>query len=101
MGKQINVASFEDMEKAANNLQEHSDTYRKIYNELLQNASTMGTAWEGADNLAFVKQITGFAEKLDYMAKKLSLASQTLKQQKDNYVNRQEDNITQVSKLVN
>ena len=28
----------------------------------MQEANTMGTAWEGADNIAFVEQINGFTE---------------------------------------
>ena len=61
----------------------------------------MGTAWEGADNLAFVEQIKGFTEELKAMADKLLTASQALDKQRANYVARQDDNITQVKKLVN
>ncbi len=100
-GKQINVASFEEMEKASKTLSELSQTYTDIYKQLMQDASTMGAAWEGADNQAFVERITGFTDNLQKMADKLSVASQALKQQKDNYVNRQESNIAQVGKLVN
>ena len=62
MGKTISVASFEDMAKASQKLQSLSETYTEIYTQLMQEASTMGSAWEGADNLAFVEQITGFTE---------------------------------------
>lgn len=101
MGKTISVASFEDMAKAAQKLQEVSETYTEIYTQLMQEANTMGSAWEGADNLAFVEQINGFAEELELMAAKLSNASQALDKQRANYVARQDDNITQVKKLVN
>lgn len=101
MGKTISVASFEDMEKAAKRLQELSDTYTQIYKELMQEANTMGAAWEGADNLAFVEQINGFTEELKTMAAKISSASQALDKQRANYVARQDNNITQVKKLVN
>lgn len=101
MGKSLSVASFEDMAKASQKLQTLSETYTEIYTQLLQEANTMGTAWEGADNLAFVGQINGFTEELKQMAQKLSLASQALDRQRANYVARQEHNITQVKKLVN
>ena len=101
MGKTISVASFEDMAKAAQKLQSLSETYSDIYTQLMQEANTMGTAWEGADNLAFVDQINGFTEELKMMATKLSTASQALDKQRANYVARQENNITQVKKLVN
>ena len=101
MGKTISVSSFDDMAKAAQRLQNLSETYTEIYTQLLQEATTMGTAWEGADNLAFVEQINGFTEELKAMAEKLSLASQALDKQRANYVARQENNITQVKKLAN
>jgi WXG100 family type VII secretion target len=101
MGKTISVASFEDMAKAAQRLQAISETYTEIYTQLLQEANTMGTAWEGADNLAFVERITGFTDNLKDMASKLALASQALDKQRANYVARQDHNITQVKKLVN
>lgn len=61
----------------------------------------MGSAWEGADNLAFVEQINGFTDELKMMASKLSTASQALEKQRANYVARQDNNITQVKKLIN
>ena len=101
MGKSISVESFEDMREASKKLQTLSETYTEIYTQLMQEASTMGTAWEGADNLAFVEQINGFTEELKTMAAKLSTASQALDKQRANYVARQDNNITQVKKLVN
>ena len=101
MGKTFSVSSFEDMDKASKRLQELSEIYTEIYTQLLQEANTMGTAWEGADNLAFVEQINGFTEELKLMAAKLSLASQALAKQRENYMSRQDYNITQVKKLIN
>ena len=101
MGKVISVASFEDMAKAAQKLQSLSDSYTEIYTKLMQDANTMGSAWEGADNLAFFEQINGFTDKLKAMAEKLSIASQSLDKQRANYIARQDSNITQVKKLVN
>ena len=97
MGKTISVASFEDMAKASQRLQSLSETYTEIYTQLMQEANTMGSA----DNLAFVEQINGFTEELKAMAAKLSTASQALDKQRANYVARQDNNITQVKKLVN
>ena len=101
MGKTISVASFEDMAKASQRLQSLSETYTEIYTQLMQEANTMGSAWESADNLAFVEQINGFTEELKAMATKLSTASQALDKQRANYVARQDNNIAQVKKLVN
>ena len=100
MGKIIRVTP-EDLGTAAKKLQDCSDNYTSIYTQLLQDAGTMGAAWEGDDNLAFVDQINGFCDDLKTMADKLVLASQTLEQQKTNYQNRQQDNMTQVKRLSN
>lgn len=101
MGKIISVTSFEDMAKASQRLQTISEIYTEIYTQLMQEANTMGSAWEGADNLAFVEQINGFTEELKTMATKISNASQALDKQRANYIARQDNNITQVKKLVN
>ena len=101
MGKSINVASFEEMAKASAELHALSETYTQIYTQLLQEASTMGSAWDGADNLAFVEQISGFTDELKTMAAKLETASEALDKQRQNYVDRQENNIAQVKKLAN
>lgn len=100
MGKIIRVTP-EELGKASQKLQTISESYTQIYTELLQQASTMGAAWEADDNLAFVEQINGFCEELKMMASKLSTAAQTLEKQKTNYETRRENNIVQVKKLAN
>ena len=84
MGKIISVTSFEDIAKASQRLQSLSETYTEIFTQLMQEANTMGSAWEGPDNLAFVDQINGFTEELKAMAAKLSTASQALDKQRVN-----------------
>lgn len=101
MAKKLNVSSFEEMERSSQKLQSLSESYSDISNQLLDQAQTMGAAWEGVDNQAFVDQIMGCQDKLRKMSEKLSTASQTLKQQKDNYMNFQSDNVSQVGKLIN
>ena len=100
MGKIIRVTP-EQLQDASKKLHDHSTTYAQIYQQLLQEAGTMGAAWEGEDNLAFVTQITGFTEELKMMADKLETASLALEQQRANYANRQDANITQVKQLTN
>lgn len=100
MGKRIRVTP-EEMEKASNSLKTISETYTEIYKKLFQEVGTMGEAWEGEDNIAFVNQINGFSEELKQMADKIMLASTTLKQQKDNYVTTQQNLVTEIKKLAN
>lgn len=101
MGKQISVSSFEEMAKTSAKLKEISGTYTEIYKQLMQEAETMGAAWEGADNQAFVEQIKGFTEELQQMADKVQAAAEALDKQRQNYVDRQESNISQVKQLKN
>ena len=100
MGKRI-VVTPEELGKAAEKLMDISDGYTQIYTQLFQVAGTMGEAWSGEDNLAFVDQIPGFCEERKTMADKLRSNAEALKVQQANYENRQQDNITQVRKLTN
>ncbi|NMB34510.1 MAG: WXG100 family type VII secretion target [Clostridium sp.] len=100
MGKVIRVTP-EELEKASGRLAEISENYTEIYKKLMEQAQTMGEAWEGADNIAFVDQITGFCTELERMSQKILSASETLMKQKEHYVNRQETNITEARKLTN
>jgi WXG100 family type VII secretion target len=100
MGKRIKVTP-QELETASKKLTELSETYTGIYTQLMQAAGTMGEAWEGEDNLAFVDQINGFNEDLKNMADKLATAGQALEAQRANYVATQENNMVQVRKLTN
>ncbi|OCA87676.1 hypothetical protein A8F94_07420 [Bacillus sp. FJAT-27225] len=100
MGKRIRVTP-QELETASKKMAELSQTYTGIYTQLMQVAGTMGEAWEGEDNLAFVDQINGFNDDLKSMADKLQTASQALANQKANYAQRQEANMAGVRKLSN
>ena len=100
MGKRIRVTP-QELEAASKKFAGLSETYTGIYTELMQVASTMGEAWEGEDNAAFVDQITGFTKDLQTMAEKLRIASEALEKQRTNYVTMQESNAGQVRKLTN
>lgn len=100
MAQRIRVTPSE-LDVASKKLQSISESYTSIYNQLMQQAQTMGAAWEGADNQAFVEQISGFCEELKSMASKLEQAGSALHTQAMNYQARQDDNVTQVKKLTN
>lgn len=100
MGKSITVTP-EELGTVSQKLRSQADTYTEIYKQLLQQASGMGDAWQGEDNLKFVDQINGFCQELQKMASKLTAASETLNKQKENYIARQEANVSAVTKLKN
>ncbi|NLM34497.1 MAG: WXG100 family type VII secretion target [Clostridiales bacterium] len=91
----------EELGTASQKLAEMSNNYSEISKQLLQEASNMGAAWEGADNQAFVQQITGMCNSLQKMAEKLAEASAALDKQKNNYQARLQANIDAIKKLAN
>ncbi len=89
------------LDQAAASFAELSSTYSGIAKQLMNDATIMGEAWQGEDNLAFVTQVSGFTEELDAMARKLNTASEALTQQSTNYKNRQDAITTAARTLVN
>ena len=98
MGKVISVEP-QQLKETATKINGYADSFEEIYKNLLQQAETMGEAWEGDDNLAYVEKIKGLPTRLNNMTEKLRTASATLNQQGTNYDERRTDNISQVSKL--
>lgn len=100
MGKSFKVETTE-LEKVSRQLQECSDNYKRLYEQIFEKVATMGEAWKGDDNIKFVDQINGFCKEMQDMATKLSVASQTLHQIKQNYEDHVQRNVQAASKLSN
>lgn len=100
MGKNIQ-ADPSKMDSTATKLAELSTTYDSIAKQMMADATTMGEAWQGEDNMAFCNQIKGFTEELSQMAKKLKNGSETLTQQSTNYKQRQDAITSSVKNLAN
>lgn len=100
MGKNIQVDPSK-IDAASTKLAELSNTYDSIAKQLMSDATTMGEAWQGEDNVAFCNQIKGFTEELTQMAKKLKNGSETLAQQSTNYKQRQDSITAAVKNLTN
>ncbi|WP_462410819.1 WXG100 family type VII secretion target [Neobacillus sp. Marseille-QA0830] len=101
MGKKIKVTP-QDLDTASQKLADISEAYRGLYNQLVQVATTMGEAWDGEDNQAYVNQISTFSENyLKVMVERLSQASGTLKTQSQQYAARQDANTSMATKLTN
>lgn len=100
MGK-IFTVDTQGINQAAATFADLSQRYAEIAKQLMQNAETMGAAWDAPDNLAFVAQIQGLTDDLQMMSKKLQTDSEALKKMSETYQKRMEENITQVKKLSN
>jgi len=90
-----------ELHRAAGKFSELAGEYTSVYNRLLNTASTMGTAWQAADNLAFVDQINGFLDDLQAMTAHLNQASQALIRQAQNYESTRDNNVSSVRTLTN
>ena len=100
MGKNIQVDPSK-IDAAASKLSELATTYDSIAKQLMSDATTMGEAWQGEDNVAFCNQMKGFTEELSQMVKKLQSGSETLSQQSSNYKQRQDAIASSVKNLTN
>jgi len=90
-----------ELHAAASAFNQLSGEYQMVYQSLLNTASTMGAAWQSADNLAFVEQINGFCPDLLKMVQHLEQASQALTMQAKNYEAARDGNVASVRTLAN
>ena len=86
---------------AAQKFTQLSQEYTTVYTRLMNAAQTMGDAWNSADNLAFVEQISGFCQELQAMVSHMEQASTALNQQATNYETTSENNCAAVKQLAN
>jgi len=80
-------------------LSQYADKYEGISTQLRQAATTMGAAYDSADNKAFVSRIEQCVTDLKNMAAKLRAASETLKGQSGMYVDQENANTQQANRL--
>lgn len=97
MGKII--VNPEDLRNAANQLGSDARTFEDLSKQLMQQADTMGEAWQSADNLAYVEKIHGITTRLNQMVAKLEQDRDTLNQQAQNYENQKNANIANIANL--
>ena len=87
------------LKSIAGKLATASSEYERIYKQLIQTASSLGAAYDSADNKKFVASIEGCCTALQAMANKLQLASEELTQASANYTSTEEYNTQQASRL--
>lgn len=91
----------EDYLNVAQQLKEASGNYTELYTRLLNEAKSMGDAYNAPDNLVFVEQINGFCDDLKAMADKLIQMSEIINKERQNMLDRSDMNATQARKLTN
>ena len=87
------------LKSTAAKLSSASSEYERIYKQLIQTATSMGSAYESADNERYVQKIESCCSALQAMANKLQLASEALTKSADNYTETEEHNAQQAGRL--
>lgn len=91
----------EQIKSASMVLKTASEEYLSIAKNLMNAATTMGSAYDSDDNRAFVNQIQGCTEDLNKMAQKLAQQAEILAKQANMYIATTEANIQAVKTLQN
>ena len=89
------------LHEAANKFNGYAAEYETVSSRLMNAARTMGSAWDAADNQAFVQQIEGLCEDLKGMASHLKQGAAAMNQQATNYETVRDNNVSAVKKLSN
>lgn len=87
------------LKQKASQLGQYSETYDSISTQLQNAATTMGTAYDSADNRSFVNRINECAKDLKAMAAKLKAASVTLQKQANSYTEQETSNTQKANRL--
>ena len=91
----------EQMMNTAVAIEDDASNYQRIYEQLINAASTIGPAFDTPENRDFVDQIEGCTKELKAMVERLSATAQLLKAQANNYQEISDINKAQVRKLQN
>ena len=98
MGVTLSVET-QTLKEGARKISNYADTFENIYKSLLQQAESMGDAYQGDENTTYVEKIKELSTNLNAMTEHLRTASTTLNTQAQNYEDRKNDNIAQIGKL--
>lgn len=85
--------------RTADTLNGLADEYDRYRNKLLRTATSMGNAYQSADNRVYVARITEFCQQMMEVSNRLRNAAQVMKTQSGNYDNREQENVIQANKL--
>ena len=87
------------MSEKASKLSLFAEDYDSIREQVRQAATSMGAAYDSADNRSFTAHIEEFCSELKFMSDKLRTASEIIKQQSSMYTSREEHNTSVASRL--
>lgn len=88
------------LEDAAQKMAKHADTYENLYVRLFEVVDGVEVAWQGADNLTFVKQIRSVEKEFQRNTKFMREYSDFLKFSAKTYRDVQNDSIANAKGLI-
>ncbi|MBD7910194.1 MULTISPECIES: WXG100 family type VII secretion target [Clostridium] len=100
MGRSITVDPSK-LESAAAKMEQEAADYTRIYTQLFSEVDSMGTDWQGADNIAYTSQIKGFLDDFEKMKKLMEDYATFLRNSAMTYKNTQNEVLTQAKGLTN
>jgi WXG100 family type VII secretion target len=89
------------LESVATSIESQATDYKKITDQLFTEVEGMSAAWQGADNIAFTTQISGFRDDFEAMTKLMRQFSEFLNISAKAYRETQSEVVTQAKRLKN
>ncbi|WP_234121605.1 WXG100 family type VII secretion target [Clostridium hydrogenum] len=100
MGRSIMVDPAK-LQSTSSSMDSQIAEYERQYNQLYSEVESMGAAWQGADNQAYVSQIDGFKDDFKAMVQVMKDYSDFLKSASKVYTQAQDDTINAARRLTN
>jgi len=98
MGVNITVET-DAVRQKAKMLEGLADEYDGMRSRLLSTATSMGAAYESADNRTYVARISDFCEQMKEVSNRLRNAANVLNKQSSSYDRTESENAAQASRL--
>lgn len=89
------------LENSSSSMETLNDQYREAYERLYQSVEMLSSAWQGADNTAFINQINGYKEDFKRISLLLSQYSEFLQSSAHAYRQTQTELAQQAARLTN
>jgi len=91
----------ERLTTAAGNIETAAGEYQRTYTQLYSEVERMRAAWDGADNVSYTTQISGFQDDFQLMYKLMTDYAQFLRMSAKQYETTQNEIIQSAQTLVN
>lgn len=95
------IVDPEQLTKAAQLMESQVSDYQTLYKQLFDTVEGLSSAWQGADNVAFATQVSGFLEDFQTMEQLMLEYTEFLKKAAETYTSTQNDIVSAAKNLAN